>query len=48
MKENKECQIKVRVTANQKERIDKYCEVNGLNLSQFLRLAINEILGGYK
>ena len=33
MKENKDIQIKFRLTASQKERIDKYCEANGLNVS---------------
>jgi predicted DNA binding CopG/RHH family protein len=46
MKENKDTQIKVRITTSQKERLDKYCEASGLNLSQFLRMAINEILNG--
>lgn len=44
MKENKEFQIKFRLTASQKEQIEKYCEANGLNVSQFLRLACEEIL----
>lgn len=44
MKENKECQIKVRITAVQKEQIERYCEMNDLNVSQFLRMAINEII----
>jgi hypothetical protein len=44
MKENKECQIKVRITAVQKEQIERYCEMNDLNISQFLRMAIDETL----
>lgn len=44
MKEIKEFQIKVRITANQKSAIDKYCADNGLNLSQFLRMAIDETI----
>lgn len=48
MKENKDCQIKVRVTAVQKEEIERYCEINGMNVSQFLRMAIEETLGGRK
>lgn len=44
MKENKECQIKVRITANQKEAIERYCETHDLNISQFLRMAIDEII----
>lgn len=45
-KENKDCQIKVRITAVQKEEIERYCEASGLNVSQFLRMAISEMLGG--
>lgn len=48
MKENKDHQIKVRVTALQKEEIEQYCEINGMTISQFLRMAIEEILGGRK
>ena len=44
MKENKECQIKVRITAVQKEQIERYCETHGMNVSQFLRMAIDETL----
>ena len=46
MKENKDCQIKVRITASQKEEIERYCEINGLTISQFLRMAMEETLGG--
>lgn len=44
MKENKDCQIKVRITAVQKEQIERYCEAHNLNVSQFLRMAIDEII----
>ena len=44
MKENKDVQIKFRLTASQKAQIDKYCEDNGMNVSQFLRMAVNEVL----
>ena len=46
MKENKDVQIKFRLTASQKEKIEKYCELSGLNVSQFLRLAVDEYLNG--
>lgn len=46
MKENKDLQIKVRITASQKAQIENYCAANALNISQFLRLAIKEFLGG--
>lgn len=44
MKDTKDIQIKVRVTETEKERIDKYCAVNALTVSNFLRMAINEVL----
>lgn len=42
MKENKEFQIKFRLTASQKAQIEEYCAANALNISQFLRLAVAE------
>ena len=42
MKENKESQIKVRITQKEKDKIAEYCKINDLTLSQFLRLAIKE------
>ena len=44
MKENKEYQIKFRLTAAQKAEIEYYCESHGLNVSQFMRLAVDEFL----
>ena len=44
MKENKDVQVKFRLTTNLKDQIDKYCEANGLNVSQFLRMACEEVL----
>ena len=44
MKENKEEQIKVRITPTEKEKIMQYCEINNLTVSQFLRMAISEVL----
>ena len=44
MKENKEIQIKVRITPKEKEKIMEYCEANDLTISQFLRMAINEVI----
>ena len=46
MKENKDLQIKVRITASQKAQIEEYCAASGLNTSQLVRLALQEILGG--
>ena len=44
MNENKIHQIKVRVTTQEKERISNYCAANNLTVSQFLRMAIYEII----
>ena len=44
MKENKEYQIKFRLTATMKAQIDNYCVAHGLNVSEFLRLACAELL----
>ena len=46
MKEIKDIQIKVRITPTEKEKIMEYCEINNLTVSQFLRMAISEVLGG--
>lgn len=48
MKETKDLQIKVRITASQKAQIEEYCAASGLNTSQLVRLALEEILGGNK
>jgi antitoxin component of RelBE/YafQ-DinJ toxin-antitoxin module len=44
MKENKSVQIKFRLTASQKEQVDKYCESANLNVSEVMRLALTELL----
>lgn len=44
MKERKDIQIKVRVTATEKEQIERYCKANDLTMSQFLRMAIEEVI----
>lgn len=44
MKEVKDIQIKVRITPTEKEEIMEYCEASDLTISQFLRMAINEVL----
>lgn len=46
MKENKSVQIKVRITPTEKEKLMAYCESNDLTMSQCLRAAIKELLGG--
>ena len=44
MKENKEYQIKARITKSEKERITAVCEKYKITISQFVRLAIEKIL----
>lgn len=48
MKEKKTTQIKVRITESQKAQVESYCAASGLNISQFIRLAITEFLGGFR
>ena len=44
MKENKSIQIKVRITPTEKKLIDEYIAGKDMNLSEFMRMAINEAL----
>jgi 16S rRNA U516 pseudouridylate synthase RsuA-like enzyme len=44
MKENKDCQLKFRLTAAMKEQIESYCAAQGMNVSQMIRAAIGEYL----
>ena len=44
VKDNKDCQIKVRITKSEKEKLLSYCDANDLTVSQFLRLAMSELL----
>lgn len=46
IKENKSVQIKFRLTASQKAQLEKYCELHNLNISEAMRLALNELLNG--
>ena len=46
MKENKEQQLKFRLTATMKEQIERYCQEQEITVSQFLRQAVIEYLGG--
>ncbi len=43
MKEIKDYQIKCRMTQTEKEQIFKYCELHGLSISEFIRMACNKI-----
>lgn len=44
MKENKSVQIKVRITPTEKKLIDEYIAGKDINLSEFMRMAINNTL----
>lgn len=44
MKENKDYQIKVRLTATEKDAVNNYCEKHGMTVSEFLRTAIENKL----
>lgn len=46
MRENKSVQIKVRITPTEKEKLQEYCESRDLTISQCVRYAIKELLGG--
>ena len=47
-KDLKDIQIKVRVSKSEKEQIDAYCEAHDLTVSEFLRIAYQELLNGKK
>ena len=44
LKENIDYQIKVRLTATEKEAVNNYCEKHGMTVSEFLRAAIENKL----
>ena len=48
MKENKEHQIKVRITASQKAAVNEYCAAMQITVSELLRQALQEYLNGGK
>ena len=48
MKENKAVQIKFRLTESQKKQVEEYAAAHNLNVSEVMRLALNELLGGKK
>ena len=43
MKENKQENIKVRITPKEKERIVEYCELHNITISVFIRMAVSRI-----
>lgn len=48
MKENKNVQIKFRLTESLKQQIEDYCAAHNLNISEAMRLAVIELLNGGK
>lgn len=42
MKENKTVQIKFRLTESQKKQVEEYAAANDLNISEVMRLAVEE------
>lgn len=49
MKENKDFQIKVRITASQKAAVQKHCAAMSITISELMRQALQEYLnGGFK
>lgn len=48
MKENKSVQIKFRLTESQKQKVEEYAAAHDLTISEVMRLALNELLGGEK
>jgi len=43
MKENRQENIKVRLTPTEKEKIVKYCEAHNISISEFIRMAASRI-----
>lgn len=43
MKENKQENIKVRITPKEKERIVEYCESHNITISEFIRMAVSRL-----
>lgn len=44
MKENKQENIKVRITPKEKQNIVEYCEAHNLSISEFIRIAVSRML----
>lgn len=43
MKENKQENIKVRITPKEKEKIIEYCDKHDMSISEFIRMAVSRI-----
>ena len=48
MKENKDYQLKVRLTNSEKELLVEAAAAAGMNISEFVRMAIYQKIGGSK
>lgn len=48
MKENREYQLKVRLTNSEKEMLQKKAESANITISEFVRAAIYQFIGGNK
>ena len=46
MRDNKSKKLDVRVTESEKELIKKYAEERNLTISELVRLALTQIIGG--
>ena len=46
MKETKDCNIKVRITAEEKEMLKAYAEKLNIKMSEAIRLALNKYIKG--
>ena len=44
MNENKDKQIKFRLTASLKAQVEQYCAAQSITISEFMRIAVQEIL----
>ena len=43
MKQNKDSQLRIRLTADQKEQIKEYCAKHNITISEFIRITCERI-----
>lgn len=48
MKENKTTKIDIRMSIQEKEIIKEYAAAHNLSISELVRMALNQIIGGQK
>ena len=46
MKENKDYQLKVRLTQTERQQLVEYAAAHNMTMSELVRLALNRVLGG--